>query len=137
MTTARSTRADPSAVRADGLDVARSLIHCDEQPRVAVDPKAVHPLRIRKQVVTKEVTRTITVRSEELTIDEEPVQPGTTVEHSPGNRDLQTMPHEERVEVRVKRVTVQARRVAGSTTITDVLNREQIDLDQHDQKDRR
>ena len=133
MPTIDPTRHDSAGV--PGQDEAPALTRSEEQLQVGVRTEAVRRLRIRKQVVTEEVTRTVTVRREELVVDEEPLEPGTVAGQDAGDRDIEIVLHEERVEVRtvvvpVERVIVRVRRVTGSTTVTDVVRREQIDLDQ-------
>lgn len=133
MPTVDPTHHDHAA--APGQDDALTVTRSEEQLQLGVRTEAVRRLRIRKQVISEEVTRTVTVRREELVVDDEPLEPGTVTVQDAGDRDIEIVLHEERVEVRtvvvpVERVTVRVRRVAGSTTVTDTLRREQIDLEE-------
>ncbi|SDR74345.1 conserved domain-containing protein [Friedmanniella luteola] len=130
------TTAEPaSAADLDRTGESPSVLRSEEQLRVGVRTQAVGRLRIRKRVVTEEVTRTVTVRREELVVEEEPVEPGVGADHQVGDRDLEIVLHEEQVEVHtvvvpVERVVVRVRRVEGSAAVAEVVRRERVDLEQ-------
>lgn len=136
------------SIAADGVSAETeppTLVRSQEQLQVRVRAAAVRRLRVRKRVVTEEVTHTVTVRREELVVEDEPLDPAIAAgpaELGEGphleDRDLTIVLHEERVEVRtvvvpVEQVTVRVRRVDGSTTVTDTVRGEHVDLDQPDQ----
>ena len=133
MTTSRPTSVDPAA-GTGAADPAPSVIRSEEQLRVGTETRAVRRVRVRKRVVSEEVTYTAVRRREELVIEEEDLEPGAVVGETTAGSDLVIVLHEERVQTRtvvvpVERVTVERHRVEGEQSITDELRREHVDLD--------
>lgn len=127
-----TTPRDDTAETAEAVSVVRS----EERLLVGTETRAVERVRLRRQVVSEEVTRTVTLRREELVVEREPLaDEGVTVGgHEPAtHEELEIVLHEERVEVRtvvvpVERVRVRVVRVEGESTVTEVLRREEIEL---------
>jgi uncharacterized protein (TIGR02271 family) len=124
----------PTDLSDPAADEAVELVRSEERLVVGRETRAVERVRVRKHVVSEEVTRTVTLRREELVVEREPVgDDGTVVDgHEPStHEELEIVLHEERVEVvlvPVERVRVRVVRVEGERTVTEVLRREQIDL---------
>lgn len=127
------TAAAAAAAAADSVSVVRS----EERLRVGRDSRAVERVRLRKRLVSEDVTRTVTLRREELDIEHEPLADDSAAgvdgqEHAT-HEELEIVLHEERVEVRtvvvpVERVRVRVVRVEGERTVTEVLRREKVDV---------
>lgn len=112
-----------------------SVVRSEERLHVGRETRATERVLLRRQVVSEDVTRTVTLRREELVVEREPVQDDRLVDaHEPvTHEELDIVLHEERVEVRtvvvpVERVRVRVVRVEGERTVTEVLRREQIDV---------
>lgn len=125
----------PTTARA-GTDEPASVVRSEERLLVGRETRATERVTLRKRVVSEDVTRTVTVRREELVVERTPIDDAGLVEgHEPTTHDeLDLVLHEERVEVRtvvvpVERVRVRVVRVDGERTVTEVLRREQIDVE--------
>jgi len=126
---------DPTAAAADE---SVSVVRSEERLLVDRETRAVERVLLRKRVLSEDVTRTVTVRREELVVEREPVEDGSVLGdddvHGPStHEELEIVLHEERVEVRtvvvpVERVRVRVVRVDGEREVTEVLRRERIDL---------
>ena len=127
---------DPLDPTDPASDEAVSLVRSEERLVVGRETRAVERVLLRKHVVSEDVTRTVTVRREELVVEREPVEDdGAVVDgHEPStHEELEIVLHEERLEVvlvPVERVRVRVVRVEGERTVTEVLRREQFDLSQ-------
>lgn len=126
---------DPNSPTRAATDEPTSLLRSEERLRVGRETVATERVRLRKRVVSEDVTQNVTVRREELVVEHEPVEDDAAVDaHEHGtHEELEIVLHEERVEVRtvvvpVERVRVRVVRVAGERTVTEILRREQIDL---------
>ena len=120
-------RADP----AEPVSVVRS----EERLLVGTETRATERVLVRRRVVSEDVTRTVTLRREELVVEHEPVDDDGLVDghETVTHEEIDIVLHEERVEVRtvvvpVERVRVRVVRVAGEHTVTEVLRREQVEL---------
>lgn len=121
---------DPAATTEQG-----SVVRSEERLLVDRETRPTERVTVRKRVVSEDVTRTVTVRREELVVVREPLEDADVVDdHEPTtHEELELVLHEERVEVRtvvvpVERVRVRVVRVEGEQTVTEVLRREQIDI---------
>ncbi|MGI3782259.1 MAG: DUF2382 domain-containing protein [Janthinobacterium lividum] len=131
------TEPQPSTPRADTAEPV-SLVRSEERLLVGTQTRAAERVRLRKHVVSEDVTRTVTLRREELVVEHEPVtddSAGTDRHEASTHEELEIVLHEERAEVRtvvvpVERVRVRVVRVEGERTVTEVLRREQIDVTQ-------
>ncbi|PZE76138.1 hypothetical protein DEI82_06495 [Curtobacterium sp. MCBD17_019] len=130
---------DPGA---DDVAVTRS----EERLVVRTDAVPVRRVRIRKVIVSEERTVTVTVRREELRVEEEPldgidvVDPGTVLPI--GSADaIELVLHEEQVEVvtrvvPVERVRVVTDVVTEQRSITETVGHEEVDVVDEDLTDR-
>ena len=134
------TLTDPTeptaAAAAAAADEAVSMVRSEERLVVGRETRVAERVRLRKHVVSEDVTRTVTLRREELVVEREPITDDgvETDGHEPStHEELEIVLHEERVQVvvvPVERVRVRVVRVEGERTVTEVLRREQIDLSQ-------
>lgn len=143
-------RSDAVADRGDG-----SMVRREEQLRVGTEQVAARRMRVVKYVVTEEVQVTVPIRREEIRIEEVPL--GTAgggdgevmvTEGDPlggeqyasgavtGGLPDEIVLHAERpvvtVEVvPVERVRLTTETVAGHTSVSETVQREQVTVDQH------
>ena len=116
-----------------------TVVRSEDRLVVGRQTRAVERVRLRKHLLSEDVTRTVTLRREELLVEHEPIEVGDSgggvdgVDEHATHEELEIVLHEERVEVRtvvvpVERVRVRVVRVEGERTVTEVLRREQIEL---------
>lgn len=120
-------------------DIDRSgdavVTRSEERLDVSVAAVPVRRAVVRKVVVTEERTITVTVRREELRIEEWPLDPAADVPATTAaRRPIDLVLHEEQVEVvtrvvPVERVRVTVERRDGERTVTETLRREQVEVD--------
>jgi len=115
---------------------APEVVRSEERLLVRTDLRPTRRLRLRKRVVTEEVTHTVTVRREELVVEEEDLT-GTAAtaggQHDFADREVEIVLHEERVVtstrvVPVERVRVRVSTVTDQVEVEEVLRREEIDV---------
>lgn len=131
------SRDDPAPAGTDQPSPGEEIIRSEERLAVRTDLRTTKVVRLRKRVVTEQVTHTVTVRREELVVEEEDLSTGTA---GPGgghdfeaDRDVEIVLHEERVVtstrvVPVERVRVRVRTVTDEVAVDEVLRREEIDV---------
>lgn len=128
---------DPALTGSLGDSTPEEVIRSEERLSVRTGLRTTKVIRLHKRVVTEEVTHTVSVRREELVVEEEdldgPVaQPGGRYDFD-GDRDVEIVLHEERVVtstrvVPVERVRVRVRTVTDEVAVNEVLRREEIDV---------
>lgn len=131
------SRNDPAPPGALGKSIPQEVIRSEERLNVRTDVRTTKVVRLRKRVVTEEVTHTVSVRREELVVEEEVLdgpaaQTGGRFDFD-GDRDLEIVLHEERVVtstrvVPVERVRVRVRTVTDEVAVNEVLRSEEIDV---------
>lgn len=126
--------------------VAAEVVRSEERLQVGTRSEVVGRVRIAKRVVTEERTVTVTVRREELVVEEVPVDPsgapgGLLTEHpGPGSSGTRTSPSveivlsEEEVEVTThvvprERVRVYVDTVTELVEVDESVAREVVELD--------
>lgn len=136
------------ADRGDG-----SMVRSEEQLRVGTEQVAARRMRVVKYVVTEEVQISVPIRREEIRIEEvpqgaldtdggvvtegEPLQAGPATGGSlPDGLPDEIVLHTERPVVTVEVVPVERVRlttelVAGQTSVSETVQREQVTVDQH------
>ncbi len=122
----------------------------EEQLSVSTRPVATERVRLRKRVVTEEVTVTVPVRREQLVIEREPVTDDEVGEHVGGtdfvDRDEEIVlyaevPVVEKVVRPVERVRLGTRVATEQRTVSGEVRNERADLDEagnpaeHDDRD--
>lgn len=124
---------------ASGASDAPTLIRSEERLRVGMQPFVTERLKLRKYVVTEEVTVTVQVRHEEFRLERVPVD---AVEGEPAGggadalaeEDYEFILHAERPVVQtevvpVERVLVRKDIISENQTISGQVRKEQIDAD--------
>jgi uncharacterized protein (TIGR02271 family) len=131
------------ADRGDG-----SMVRSEEQLRVGTEQVAARRMRVVKYVVTEEVQISVPIRREEIRIEEvpldsldtdggvvtegEPLQTGSATDGLPDEIVLHTERPVVSVEVvPVERVRLTTELVAGQTSVSETVQREQVTVDQH------
>ncbi|SEP71397.1 DUF2382 domain-containing protein [Microlunatus flavus] len=120
---------------------AGSVVRSEERARVAFPVRVRGRVRLRKRVVTEEVTQTFTVRREVLEVEELPGdEPGTEpsresqiVSTDPDDDGFDIVLHAEQVVptievVPVERIRVRTRVVATDVIVSADLLREQVEV---------
>lgn len=126
----------PSADLPLTADQAVEVVRTEEQLRVGTSTRVRERVRLRKRVVSEEVTRTVTVAREVLDVEHVPADPSDPWDHpgsEPAATDLEIVLHEERVTVTtvvvpVERVRVRVDRVTEQVAIAEVLRREEVEV---------
>lgn len=130
----------PTPDRRSGSDLGTSqpeeIVRSEERLRVGTDLRTTRRVRLRKRVVTEEVTHTVAVRREELVVEDEALDgaaPEQGEQHDFDDRDVEIVLHEERVVtstrvVPVERVRARIRTVTNEVAVDEVLRREKIDV---------
>src|SRR3712207_2744119 len=116
---------------------AAEVVLAEEQLRVRTRTEVIGRVRVAKQVTSEEVTQTVTLRREELSVEDLPAEgavgrgdggaPGTAAAE-----EFEVVLHEERlvvVTVPVERVRVRVQRVTEDVAVSEVVRRERIGLD--------
>ncbi len=113
----------------------------EEQLAVSTRSVATERARLRKRVVTEEVTLTVTLRKEELVIEREPVADHEAGEHV-GSTDFadsdqeivlyEEVPVVEKVLRPVERVRLGTRVATEQRTVSGEVRKERVDVDQPD-----
>lgn len=128
------------AVAAAG-DEETEVIVSEEQLQVDTRVRATERVRVRKAVVTEDVTVTVTVRREELIIDREPVGEGAAAEGfdfaaplAPGG-ELEILLHAEEPVVSkrvvpVERIRLHRNTIVEQERITDTVRKERVEIDE-------
>lgn len=127
----------PSAplAAAPGADEdSATMVRSEERLHVRVQRRPSEIVRLRKVVVTENVTRTVPVRHEELVIEREPITDGQVVaDDSLVEEDHEIILHAERAvlakeTVPVERVRVGKAQVVEDVEVTDQLRKEHIEV---------
>lgn len=142
MTTGTVGLVDPSPAegRADGVDgssvpaaAAASVLLSAERAHLTTVAVPVGRVRLRKVVVSREETITVTVRREELQVVHEDLLPGETPSAGTPATPLVFVLHEERpvvghVVVPVERVHVTVDRIVDDVDVATTLRHERVDV---------
>ncbi len=122
----------------------RAMTRSEEQLNVGVQVHPVTRAVLRKYIVTEEVTRTFTVRREEVRLEQIPVSDADmTVSASAAFEpaDYELVLHEERPVINteivpVERVRLRKEVVTEYIAVGDQLRKERIDLDRDERQPR-
>jgi uncharacterized protein (TIGR02271 family) len=114
-----------------------AMTRSEEQLRVGMQTRAVTRAVLRKYVVTEEVTRTFTVRREEVRLEQIPVTDdgvGGPAGSPLAPEEFEFVLHEERPVITtevvpVERVRLRKEVVTDYVEVGDQLRKEQLDLD--------
>jgi len=132
----------PDAVGNDvsGPETDAAMTRSEEQLHVGTETRATGRARLRKFIVTENVTKTVPVSREEVRIEREPINDANRGDAMAGG-DLTSEEHEvvlneERVVVNketvpVERVRVDKDTVTGEQQVSEEVRKEQIELEDH------
>jgi len=138
--TRRNTMTDATNLNAAGVDATmgeEAMTRSEEQLNVGMPTRPVMRAVLRKYIVTEEVTRTFTVRREEVRLEHIPVTDAdvTTSASAPFEpEEFEMVLHEERpvistAVVPVERVRLRKEVRTEYIAVGDQLRKERIDLD--------
>lgn len=142
-TTARDTPAAGDATGTVGRDTSGpttddAMTRSEEELRVGTESRESGRVRLRKYVVTEQVTKTVPVSHEEVRIEREPITDANRGDARSGpeisEEEHEVVLHEERpvVEKRTvpkERVRLDTDTVADETQVTEEVRKERIDVD--------
>ncbi|GHB33307.1 hypothetical protein GCM10010331_20390 [Streptomyces xanthochromogenes] len=119
-----------------------ALIRSEERLRVGTENEEVGRARLRKVVVTEDVTTTVPVSHEEVRVVREPIREGDRVRADIGEAETEVTLHAERPVVRkeavpVERVRLETERVTEQKEVSDTVRKEEIRYDDATGKDER
>jgi uncharacterized protein (TIGR02271 family) len=123
---------------ADAGAEAETLTVSEEQLVVDTQPRALERVRVRKVIVTEEVTVTVPLRREELVIEREPIDapaPGAAFDAQLGERETEFVLHAEEpvIEKRVvpvERVNVRRDTVVEERRVAEELRKERVEFEE-------
>jgi uncharacterized protein (TIGR02271 family) len=110
----------------------------EEQLRVGTERREAGRVRLRKYIVTENVTKTIPVSREEVRLEREPITDGNIGDAMDGpaisEEEHEVILHEERPVIQkeavpVERVRLDKETVTEQQTVTEEVRKEQIDVD--------
>jgi uncharacterized protein (TIGR02271 family) len=113
----------------------------EEQLRVGTERREAGRARLRKYVVTEQVTKTVPVSHEEVRVEREPITDENRGAAMSGadisDEEHEVILHEERPVVQKEvvakeRVRLSTETVSGEETVSDEIRKEQIDVDDAD-----
>lgn len=123
---------------ASGPTTDSAMTRSEEQVTVGTETHTTGKMRLRKYVVTENVTQTVPVSHEEVRLEREPITDANRGDATSGG-DLTTeehdvVLHEERVvvdkeTVPVERVRMEKETVTGEEQVDETVRKEQIELD--------
>jgi uncharacterized protein (TIGR02271 family) len=131
---------DPAG--ADPTKSDRAMTRSEEQLNVGVQARPVTRAVLRKYIVTEEVTRTFTIRREEVRLEQIPVSNAETTASAQAAfqpEEYEVVLHEERPVIStevvpVERVRLRKEVVTEYVAVGDQLRKERIDLDVDDRQ---
>jgi uncharacterized protein (TIGR02271 family) len=113
-----------------------AIIRAEEQLRVSTRTEVTGRVRVRKLVRSEEVSQTVTLRREELSVEHLPAEADASDDYQLGEagdgEEIELVLHEERVaivSVPVERVRVRVHRVSEDVTVSEFLRRERVAFD--------
>jgi uncharacterized protein (TIGR02271 family) len=132
---------DTSGPATDG-----AMTRSEERLSVGTERQATGRARLRKYVITENVTRTVPVQREEIRLEREPITDGNVSEATSGpdisEAEHEVVLHEERAivdkeTVPVERVRLDTETVADEVTVDEQVRKERIEADGVDDINRR
>lgn len=121
-----------------GPDTDSTMTLSEEQLRVGTQTREAGRVRLRKYIVTENVTKTVPVRREEVRLEREPITDSNRSDATAGGElteeDHEVVLHEERVVVDLETVPVERVRVDKETVteqehVDETLRKERMELD--------
>lgn len=142
-------RGDLDAEGTAGHDVSgpntdSAMTRSEEQLHVGTETRTTGRARLRKYIVTEDVTTTVPVSHEEVRVEREPITEANVSDATAGgeltSEEHEVVLHEERPVVEketvpVERVRVDVDTVTGEEQVDEQVRKEQIDLDEDTARD--
>jgi len=126
---------------ADGRDEAGSMTRSEEQVNIGTERQATGKVRLRKYVVTENVTKTVPVSREEVRVEREPITEadratgGTTPQLGDDEQEVtlhEETPVVEKRTVPVEKVRLEKDQITDEETVNAEVRKEQIDTETDD-----
>ncbi|MEU1014746.1 DUF2382 domain-containing protein [Streptomyces sp. NPDC005898] len=124
------------ATRAGAGDRSKDqeMVRSEERLRVGTEEEEVGRARLRKVVVTEDVTTSVPLSHEEVRVVREPIREGDRVRGTIGEAETEVTLHSERPVVSketvpVERVHLETEKVTETREISDTVRKEQIEFD--------
>jgi uncharacterized protein (TIGR02271 family) len=131
-------RAERDASPGPGGDPGVAVTRSEEELRVATERQPRARVRLRKYVVTEDVTTTVPVRREEVRLEDVPLGPGAPAADDADPADEhEVVLHEERPVVETRTVPTERVRLAKDTVreereVAEELRKEQVEVEEQD-----
>jgi uncharacterized protein (TIGR02271 family) len=134
----RADRDDTVGHDTSGPTTDDAMTRSEEQLRVGTQTREAGRARLRKYVVTENVTQTVPVQREEVRLEREPITDGNVGDATSGpdisEEEHEVILHEERPVVEKEAVPVERVRMGTDTvteqqSVSDEVRKEQIDVD--------
>lgn len=145
-TYAAAGAADTVGHDTSGPSTDDAMTRSEERLSIGTERQATGRARLRKYVVTENVTRTVPVQREEIRLEREPITDGNISEATSGpdisEAEHEVVLHEERAivdkeTVPVERVRLDTETVADEVTVDEQVRKERIEADGVDDINRR
>jgi uncharacterized protein (TIGR02271 family) len=145
-TYAAAGAADTVGHDTSGPSTDDAMTRSEERLSVGTERQATGRARLRKYVITENVTRTVPVQREEIRLEREPITDGNISEATSGpdisEAEHEVVLHEERAivdkeTVPVERVRLDTETVADEVTVDEQVRKERIEADGVDDINRR
>ncbi|MFF3642105.1 PRC and DUF2382 domain-containing protein [Streptomyces sp. NPDC002564] len=110
------------------------MIRSEERLRVGTEEEEVGRARLRKVVVTENVTTSVPVSHEEVRVVREPIREGDRTRANIGEAETEVTLHAEKAVVRkeavpVERVRLETEKVTETQEVSDTVRKEQVEFD--------
>ncbi|MWA07792.1 DUF2382 domain-containing protein [Streptomyces sp. BA2] len=124
-----ATRSGPAAD-----SEAHEMVRSEERLHVGTREEEVGHARLRKVVVTEDVTRSVPVSHEEVRVVREPIAEGEDVNADIGDAQTEVTLHAEKPVVRkeavaVERVRLEVEKVTETEEVSDTVRKERVEFD--------
>ena len=145
-TYAAAGAADTVGHDTSGPSTDDAMTRSEERLSIGTERQATGRARLRKYVITENVTRTVPVQREEIRLEREPITDGNISEATSGpdisEAEHEVVLHEERAivdkeTVPVERVRLDTETVADEVTVDEQVRKERIEADGVDDINRR
>ncbi|MBM7173166.1 PRC and DUF2382 domain-containing protein [Streptomyces sp. G44] len=110
------------------------LVRSEERLRIGTEEEEVGRARLRKTVVSEDVTTSVPLSHEEVRVVREPIREGERVRGNIGEAETEVTLHAERAVVSketvpVERVHLETEKVTETREVSDTVRKEQIEFD--------
>ncbi|MEV7191358.1 PRC and DUF2382 domain-containing protein [Streptomyces sp. NPDC093510] len=131
---AGGSREFASRARTGHDEKSDEMVRSEERLRVGTEEEVVGQARLRKVVVTEDVTTSVPVSHEEVRVVREPIREGDGTRSRIGEAETEVTLHAEKPVVRkeavpVERVRLETEKVTETQEVSDKVRKEQIEYD--------